>query len=74
MKRFLPLAVLLALPACSIFEGDGDEIVFDTALGPRTESQIETLPGTLEGDHDSARYSSEPLKGENMESVDGSLE
>lgn len=74
MKRFLPLAALLALSACSIFDGDGDEIVFDTVLGPRTESQIETLPGTLEGDHDSARYSNEPLKGESMESVDGSLD
>lgn len=74
MKRFLPLAALFALSACSIFEGDGDEIVFDTALGPRTEGQVAELPGTLEGDQAAARYSNEALKGENMESTDGSTD
>lgn len=58
-----------SLAACS---GDGDEIVFDTTLGPRTESQVESLPSNLRGDADNARYSSEELKGAGMESTDGS--
>lgn len=71
MKRLkfaiLPMSFLLA--ACG---GSGDEVVFDTTLGPETERQIEALPSTLEGDSANARYSSEQLKGANMESSDGS--
>ena len=65
------LLVLAALPlvACG---GGGDEVVFDTVLGPETERQIEALPSTLEGDAENARYSSEDLKGRSMESTDGS--
>lgn len=60
---------LLTLSACG---GSGDTIVFDTVLGPETEQQIEALPSTLAGDKDRANYSSENLKGRNMESRDGS--
>ncbi|MBO6505551.1 MAG: hypothetical protein JJ850_08460 [Kordiimonadaceae bacterium] len=67
-KVFLVL-VALPLAACS---SSGDEVVFDTVLGPETERQIETLPSTLEGDVANARYSSENLKGRGMESSDGS--
>lgn len=70
MKR--PLLVLIPsmflLTACG---GSGDAIVFDTTLGPETESQIETLPATLEGDSANARYSAEELRGRSMESDDG---
>lgn len=59
----------LLLSACG---SSGDEIVFDTTLGPETESQIEDLPGTLEGDSSNANYSTENLKGKSMESDDGS--
>jgi hypothetical protein len=71
MKRVLPFLCLLGLSACGIFEGDGDEIVFDTALGPRTVAQVKTLPGTLEGDSAAARHSNEDLPGEHMSSADG---
>lgn len=59
---------LLLLSAC----GGGDEIIFDTTLGPETERQIEALPQTLEGDKGNARYSTENLRGAGMESDDGS--
>ncbi len=70
MKRSLLLLApsLLLLAGCS---SSGDEIVFDTTLGPETENQIESLPGTLHGDTDNARYSTEELKGKGMESKDG---
>jgi len=71
MKRSLMVLApsLLLLAACS---SSGDEIVFDTTLGPETEDQIEGLPSTLHGDTDNARYSGEDLKGKGMESKDGS--
>jgi hypothetical protein len=72
MKKLFAIAALMTLSACSIFEGKGDEIVFDTALGPSTESQAASLPNNLKGDSDNARYSSEALKGDGMESLDGS--
>lgn len=59
----------LALAACG---SKGDAIVFDTVLGPETEVQIEGLPSTLEGDTARANYSTEDLKGQKMESGDGS--
>ena len=67
MKRSLLLLApsVLLLTACS---SSGDEIVFDTTLGPETDDQIEGLPGTLHGDTDNARYSNEDLKGKGMES------
>ncbi|WP_231727329.1 hypothetical protein [Kordiimonas lipolytica] len=68
MKKLIPAVALFALAACS---SDGDEIVFDTTLGPRTEAQVESLPSNLKGDSDNARYSSEDLKGAGMESTDG---
>lgn len=68
MKKLIPAVALLALAACS---DKGDEIVFDTTLGPRTEDQVKTLPGTLKGDSENARYSNENLKGAGMESSDG---
>ena len=75
MKKLFAIAALMTLPqllgACSIFEGKGDEIIFDKTLGPATESQAASLPNTLKGDRDNARYSSETLKGEGMESADG---
>ncbi len=67
-KAFLVLSAL-SLSACG---SSGDAVVFDTVLGPETERQIETLPSTLEGDAENARYSSENLKGRGMESSDGS--
>ena len=66
---FIAVPAMLLLTACG---GGGDEIVFDTTLGPQTKLQIETLPGTLEGDTDNARYSTEDLRGRSMESEDGS--
>ena len=70
MKRSLLVLVpsLLLLAGCG---GSGDEIVFDTTLGPETDDQIEGLPTTLHGDTDNARYSNEDLKGKGMESKDG---
>lgn len=59
----------LGLAACG---SSGDEIVFDTVLGPETKEQIKTLPDTLAGDKDNARYSGENLRGQGMESTDGS--
>ncbi len=70
MKRTL----LVLLPAMFLLAGcssSGDEIVFDTTLGPETDDQIEGLPTTLHGDTDNARYSGEDLKGKGMESKDG---
>lgn len=71
MKRsiFALVPSIFLLAACG---SSGDEIVFDTVLGPETEYQIEGLPGTLHGDTDNARYSGENLKGKGMESKDGS--
>lgn len=71
MKRpaLFAAPTLFLLAACG---GGGDEIVFDTTLGPQTKVQIETLPDTLKGDADNARYSTENLRGESMESEDGS--
>ena len=71
MKRpaLFAAPALLLLAACG---GGGDEIIFDTTLGPQTKVQIETLPETLEGDTNNARYSTENLRGKSMESEDGS--
>lgn len=71
MKRLLTVLIpcLFLLAGCG---SSGDEIVFDTVLGPETENQIEGLPATLHGDTDNARYSGENLKGKGMESKDGS--
>ncbi|WP_417460277.1 hypothetical protein [Kordiimonas sp.] len=72
MKKILLIAALVSLSACGIFEGKGDEIIFDKTLGPATETQVKNLPNTLEGDKSNARYMNEALKGDNMESTDGS--
>lgn len=69
MKKMAIFAALFALAACS---GKGDEIIFDKTLGPRSETQAETLPNTLEGDRTGARHSSETIRGAGMESSDGS--
>ncbi|WP_417452131.1 hypothetical protein [Kordiimonas sp.] len=71
MKKPFVIAALMSLSACSIFESKGDEIIFDTTLGPATETQAETLPNNLKGDKENARYSNETLKGDGMESRDG---
>ena len=75
MKKLIAVAALLSasqlLGACSIFESKGDEIIFDKTLGPSTEGQVASLPNTLQGDRENARYSTETLKGEGMESLDG---
>ncbi len=70
MKRSLLVLIpsLFLLAGCG---GSGDEIVFDTTLGPETKNQIKGLPATLGGDTDNARYSDEELKGKGMESKDG---
>ncbi len=65
MKKLLILASLISLSACG---SDGDAIIFDTTLGPRTKEQIKTLPGDLRGDKANARVSVEALKGEGLES------
>ncbi|WP_417458365.1 hypothetical protein [Kordiimonas sp.] len=72
MKKILLIAALTSLSACGMFDGKGDEIIFDKTLGPATEMQVNSLPNTLEGDKKNARYMNEQLKGENMESTDGS--
>ncbi|NVJ97836.1 MAG: hypothetical protein HWE25_06775 [Alphaproteobacteria bacterium] len=69
MKKLVMATALLALAACS---GKGDEIVFDTTLGPRSEAQADSLPNTLEGDRANARHSGTSVKGQGMESTDGS--
>jgi len=72
MKKLIALPALLVLSACSIFGSDDKEIIFDTALGPDTKDQVASLPSTLKGDADNARYSSQDKKGKGMESEDGS--
>lgn len=67
-KMILPAALLVSLAACS---SDGDEIVFNTRLGPETSSQIQSLPSGLQGDSENARYSRTEKKGAGMESDDG---
>ncbi len=54
--RFLVFGAAFLLGGCSIFEPSGDEIVFDTTLGPRTETQIESLPAGLIGDSDKRNH------------------
>ncbi len=71
MKNLIALIALLMLSACSIFSSKGDEIIFDTVLGPETKDQIKPLPATLEGDSDHAVYTSTQKKGKGMESEDG---
>jgi len=68
MKKLIITAATLALTACS---SNGDEIIFDTRLGPKTAEQIQALPSGLKGDTNNARYSSEEKKGAGMESADG---
>lgn len=70
-KIILPAAILMSLSACS---SDGDEIIFDTRLGPETSSQIQALPSGLQGDSENARYSRTDKKGTGMESDDGTEE
>ncbi len=70
-KMIFPAALLASLAACS---SDGDEIVFDTRLGPETGAQIQALPSGLQGDSENARYSTTEKKGEGMESDDGTDE
>jgi hypothetical protein len=71
MKKLIALAVILMLPACSLFKTKGDEIVFDTVLGPETDSLLETLPDNLVGDTGNAQYTITQKKGKGMESDDG---
>ena len=65
MKKLLILASLISLSACG---SDGDAIVFDTTLGPRTKEQVKKLPNDLRGDKANAKVSIEVLKGEGLES------
>jgi hypothetical protein len=74
MKKLIALSALLFLPACSIFESKGEEIRFDTVLGPETEQQLKGLPSTLEGDSENARHTPTERKGAQMESEDGTEE
>ena len=71
MKNLIALSAVLLLSACSMFKGKGDEIVFDTVLGPETEDHIKTLSSNLEGDTANAQYTLTQKKGEDMESEDG---
>lgn len=68
MKKMILPAALFSLAACS---SDGDEIIFDTRLGPETGTQIQSLPSGLQGDSENARYSRTEKKGAGMESDDG---
>ncbi|MBL4839024.1 MAG: hypothetical protein JKY34_15760 [Kordiimonadaceae bacterium] len=68
MKKLIIMAALFSLTACS---SDGDEIVFNTALGPQTETQVKSLPSDLRGDSDSARHSAQTNAGTGMQSEDG---
>ncbi|UTW56396.1 hypothetical protein [Kordiimonas sp. SCSIO 12610] len=73
MKKLIVAPLFLSLGACSIFGGgDGDEIIFDTALGPETKLQIRELDEGLVGDSENAQYLPEERKGNNLESEDGS--
>lgn len=56
MRIFALFCCVLAASGCSIFESGGDEVVFDTALGPQTKAQIRTLPPGLVGDEKPNRY------------------
>jgi len=71
MNKLIALPALLALSACSLFDSKDEEIIFDTTLGPDTKGQVASLPSTLKGDADNARYSSQDKKGKGMESEDG---
>jgi hypothetical protein len=68
MKKTLALSTVFLIAACS---GKGDEIVFDTVLGPVTKAQIEPLPKNLTGDAANANHLPGERKGAQMESVDG---
>ncbi len=74
MKKLLALTALFSLSACSLFESKGDEIIFNTALGPDTEAQIKTLPATLEGDVENKNHLGTERKGPSLESEDGTEE
>lgn len=69
MKKTALLSAVLLVSACS---SGGDEIVFDTVLGPVTEAQLETLPNTLEGDRANANHMTVEKTGTQMTSSDGS--
>ena len=71
MNKLILIAATLSLAACS---SDGDTIVFNTALGPDTGSQIKTLPSDLRGDSGSASHSPEDKTVEGMTSSDGTSE
>ncbi|WP_308909335.1 hypothetical protein [Pseudokordiimonas caeni] len=72
MKYLLIAPALFMLAGCGIFDSKGDEIVFDTRLGPQTEAQAKSLPGDLRGDTDHASHSPSPVVGQNLTSRDGS--
>ncbi len=71
MKKIAAILALTTVSACSIFESKGDEIVFDTALGPTTETQIQNLPAGLEGDTENSNHLGIERKGPSLESADG---
>lgn len=66
-KKIAVFIPLLALSACSVFEGKGDEIIFDKTLGPKTQAQIKPLPKDLRGDKAGENLSGEALKNSDLE-------
>lgn len=66
MRVFLVVLLAACASGCSIFESGGDEIIFDTTLGPLTETQIEALPSGLVGDTERRNYGG-AASGEDME-------
>lgn len=67
MGRFLVISSLsLALSACGVFDGQPDEVVFDTTLGPETDIQIRQLPNDLSAPDQKPPYRGQG-KGEDLE-------
>jgi len=59
-KFFVAALLLLPLAACS---GDDDELFQDgSALGPKTEQKLKTLPEGLLADTANSRHSTETLE------------
>ena len=59
MKKTLITLALLSLTACG--GGDaGQDIVFETVVGPNTQSQIKALPNDMRGVQGDQRYLSTP--------------
>jgi len=67
------LLAALAIAGCSNDKAlrEGPLAISDDQLGPDTKELVKTLPGGLVADTANARYSSQPLRGEDEDDGDG---